>query len=191
MSIFKDTFFALIVRAVLGPTYFAHNDEKDVPSVYQRTIHFPKSSATATTLDDPFNIPGREHAVFKQEMGANDSGDLEFAGQPPRPEVKEPVKAEGSDSLLVTWDGPDDPEVCQGCRSFHSKLILFFCKESNELVANQENLGHVSNVLSDLLRLLWLGSLYCWGNWRHAAISCQLRCRNSWAYIIPAREWNW
>jgi hypothetical protein len=190
MSIFQDTVFASIVRAVLGPTYFAHIDEMDVPPVYQKTVHFPKSSATTTTLDDPFNVHTRDHPVYnKQAAGAGDSGDLELSGELPKP-VKEPIKAEGSDSLLVTWYGPDDPEVCQGCHSCSHQIDLF-CKESNELVANQENMGHFSNVLSDLLRLLWCGSLYCWGKRRLGAISCQLRFRNSWAYSIPAREWNW
>jgi hypothetical protein len=175
--VFQDTVFAAIVRAVLGPTYFPHIDEKD-----------------------PACLRGRDHATYdKQEARAIDSGDLESSGEfsnkltatstfPEPGKGKEEVEEERSDSTLVTWFGPDDPEVCQGCRSFHTKLI--FCEEPNELVATEKSLGHVSSLHSDLFRLLWLCSLYCWSQRRRRRISCQPRCRNSWAYIIPARVWS-
>jgi hypothetical protein len=130
--VFQDTVFAALVRAVLGPTYFPHIDEKSPACVYQRTIHLPKaSSATLGTCicdrDDPFNVHGRDHAVDeKPETGASDSEDLESSRELSKP-VKEEGKPvdEGSDSMLVTWYGPDDPEVCQDCRSFHTKLNSF------------------------------------------------------------------
>jgi hypothetical protein len=122
-GVFDDTVFAALVRAVLGPTYFPHIDEMDPPCVYQKTVHFPKSSATATSIktalcniEDPFNVHERHggNGVYaKQERNASDSGDPE-----PSKEVlgefklSKPVKEEGSDSMLVTWHGPNDPEVC-------------------------------------------------------------------------------
>ena len=124
-GVFQDTVFAAIVRAVLGPTYFPHIDEMDPPCVYQKTVHFPKSSATATSIgtalcdiEDPLNIQGRHggNGVYvKKERNASDSG----GGDPESPEeasgefkLSNPVKKEGTDSKLVTWHGPHDPEVC-------------------------------------------------------------------------------
>lgn len=130
-GVFQDTVFAALVRAVLGPKYFSHIDETDAPCVYQRTIHFPKSTATSTTLgtyicdrEDPFNLHGHDPAIKpavhdKPEAHPSDS-DLESSGDLSNPATepvkKEPVKEEGTGSLLVTWYGPDDPEVCQGCQ---------------------------------------------------------------------------
>jgi hypothetical protein len=128
--VFQDTVFAAVVRAVLGPTYFPHIDEISTASVYQRTIQSPKSSSTTLGTricahDDPPNVHRPDHAVYsKQETRTSDPKDLESAGELSKP-VKEgkPIKEEGDDSMLVTWCGPDDPEVCQGCHSFHTKLI--------------------------------------------------------------------
>jgi len=126
-GVFQDTVFAAVVRAVLGPTYFPHIDEMDPPCVYQKTVHFPKSSATSTSigtalceLEDPFNIHGRHggNGVYvKPEPSASDSRDLESSGKASGETEGEfksskPVKEGGSDSVLVTWRGPDDPEVC-------------------------------------------------------------------------------
>lgn len=135
-GVFNDTVFAAAVRAVLGPTYFPHIDEMDPPSVYQKTVHFPKSSGTSTTigtalcnLEDPFNVHGnhRGNGVYiKQERNASDSGEPKSLEEA-LGEIKlsKPVKEEGSDSLLVTWNGPDDPEVCSVlCHSFHTKLMF-------------------------------------------------------------------
>ena len=199
-GVFQDTVFSALVRAVLGPKYFAHIDEVDAPCVYQKTVHFPKSSATATSLGanlcdrvDPFNNNGQDPAIYiKPEVRPSDT-DLESSGdltKPAKEPALEPVKIEGTDSMLVTWYGPDDPEVCPGCR-FVLHRIDFFCEEPDELVASQENLGHVSSLLSDFLCLLWLCSLYCRGQRRLGTIPCQFRCRDTWAYIIPARVWNW
>jgi hypothetical protein len=125
-GVFQDTVFAAIVRAVLGPTYFPHIDEMDPPSVYQKTVHFPKSSSTSTTIgtalcntEDPFNPHGPHggNGVYvKQERSASDSagGDPESsegASGEFKPELSKPVKEEGTDSMLVTWHGPNDPEV--------------------------------------------------------------------------------
>jgi MFS transporter, DHA1 family, multidrug resistance protein len=136
-GVFQDTVFAAIVRAVLGPTYFPHIDEMDPPCVYQKTIHFPKSSATSTSvgtalcnLEDPFNVHGRHggSAVHvKQEPSASDSGDLESSGVPSEEFKSKPVKEEGTDSLLVTWNGPNDPEVCS-VLSFDPHQIDVFAK---------------------------------------------------------------
>jgi hypothetical protein len=94
----QDTIFAALVRAVLGPTYFPHIDEK-------RAIHLSKSSSA--TL----------------EARTSDSENSESSGELSNPGKGETVKEEGTDSTLVTWYGPDDPEVCQGYLSFHTKLI--------------------------------------------------------------------
>jgi hypothetical protein len=201
-GVFDDTVFAAAVRAVLGTTHFPHIDEMDPPCVYQKTVHFPKSSATSTSigtalcsLEDPFNVHGRHggNGVYvKQERNASDSGDPESSEEASGEfKLSKPVKEEGSDSMLVTWHGPNDPEVCVQWLSIVPRQIDVFCKESNELVASQENLGHVSTMLPDFLRLFRICSLYCCGPRRSRAFSCQPRCRNPWAYIIPARVWNW
>jgi len=196
-GVFQDTVFAAIIRAVLGPTYFPHIDETDPPRVYQKTIHFPKSSTSiGTALEDPFNVHGRlggNGVYVKHEPSAIDSGDLEssrvFSGEASGEfKLSKPVK-EGTDSMLVTWHGPDDPEVCS-VLSFIVHQIDVFCEESNELVASQESLGHVSTMHPNFLRLLRICGLYCCGPRRSRAFSCQSRCCNSWAYIIPARMWN-
>lgn len=202
-GVFQDTVFAAIVRAVLGPTYFPHIDEMDPPSVYQKTVHFPKSSSTSTTIgtalcntEDPFHVHGPHGGNgvrVKQEGSASDSArrDPEASEEASGEfELPKPVKEEGTDSMLVTWHGPNDPEV-RSVPSFVPHQIDVFYEESNELVASQENLGHVSTISPDFLRLLRICSLYCCGPRRSRAISCQPRCRNSWAYIIPARVWNW
>ena len=135
-GVFQDTVFAAIIRAVLGPTYFPHIDETDPPRVYQKTIHFPKSSASVgTALEDPFNVQGRlggNGVYVKPEPSAIDSGDLEssrvFSGEASGEfKLSKPVKEEGSDSMLVTWHGPDDPEVCS-VLSFIAHQIDFFAK---------------------------------------------------------------
>lgn len=200
-GVFDDTVFAALVRAMLGPTYFPHIDEMNPPHVYQKTVHFPKSSATATSigtalcnLEDPFNVHGHQggNGVYaKQERNASVLGDPELPEEAPGVfKISKPVKEEGSDSMLVTWHSPNDPEVCSAL-SFVLHQIDVFCEESNELVASQENMGHVSTVLPDFLRLFRVCSLYCCGPRRSRALSCQPRCRNSWAYIIPSRVWNW
>jgi hypothetical protein len=120
-GVFQDTVFAAVVRAVLGPTYFSHIDEMDPPCVYQKTIHFPKSSSTTIgtalyNLEDPFNVHGHhggDGVYVKQEISSRDSGDPESLGEASGEfKVSKPVKEEGTDSMLVTWHGPDDPEVC-------------------------------------------------------------------------------
>lgn len=205
-GVFQDTVFAAIVRAMLGPTYFPHIDEMDPPYVYRKTIHFPKSSTTAITIGtdfkDPFNADERQRGngvYVRREPSAGDLVDPESLEEPSGERQEEPqeefklsklVKEEGTDSMLVTWDGPNDPEVCS-MLSFVPHQIDVFCEESNELVASQENLGHVSTMLPDFLRLLRICSLYCCSPRCNRAFSCQSRCRNSWAYIIPARLWNW
>ncbi|SRR6266478_4296143 len=117
-GIFQDTVFAAVVRAVLGPKYFAHIDEMDPPCVYEKPIHLPKSSLTSTTLGsalfefgDPFSVQGPQGgnaAYVKQEPIASDSGDPESSGEF---KLSKPVKVEGTDSMLVTWHGPNDSEV--------------------------------------------------------------------------------
>src|SRR6267154_6446990 len=116
-GVFQDTVFAAVVRAVLGPTYFPHIDEMGSPYVYQKTVHFPKSSATVTSigtdLEDPFNVHGRHggNGVYvKQDRSASDTGGDPEASEEASGEFKlsKPVKKEGTDSMLVTWHGPDD-----------------------------------------------------------------------------------
>ncbi|KAF8497445.1 putative caffeine resistance protein 5 [Russula emetica] len=120
-GVFQDTVFAAVVRAVLGPTYFPHIDEMDPPCVYQKTIHFPKSSSTSTTigtalynLEDPFNVDGHhggDGVYVKQEISSRDSGDPESLGEASGEfKLSKRAKKEGTDSMLVTWHGPDDPE---------------------------------------------------------------------------------
>jgi DHA1 family multidrug resistance protein-like MFS transporter len=137
-GVFQDTVFAAVVRAVLGPTYFPHIDEMDPTCVYQKTVHFPQSSATSASigtalgdLEDPFNVEGRHggNGVYvKQERSASVSGDPE-ASEEASGEFKlsKPVKEEGSDSMLVTWHGPNDPEVCS-VLSFVPHQIDVFAK---------------------------------------------------------------
>jgi hypothetical protein len=122
-GLFKDTVFAAVVRAVLGSTYFSHIDEMDPPYIYQRTVHFPKSSSTSTTigtalcdLEDPFNANGHHasNGVYvKQERNASGSGDPESSEEASGEfNLSKPVKEKGTDSMLVTWHCPNDPEVC-------------------------------------------------------------------------------
>jgi MFS transporter, DHA1 family, multidrug resistance protein len=142
-GVFQDTVFAAVVRAVLGPTYFPHIDEMDPSCIYQKTVHFPKSTLTSTSigtalgdLEDPFNIHGRhggnrDGIYVKHEPGANDFGDPESPGdsseEPPVEfKLSKPVK-EGTDSMLVTWHGPNDPEVCS-VLSFVPHQIDVFAK---------------------------------------------------------------
>lgn len=140
-GLFHDTFFAVVVRAVLGTTYFPHIDEITPPSVYQRAIQ-KKPSASETTLgqattfgqtttlgqittlspiedhDDPMNGRARGFGSYdEQEARATTNTE-------PLPstltlvtpeEFTKASKEEGDDSMLVTWYGPTDPEVCRGC----------------------------------------------------------------------------
>lgn len=135
-GVFQDTVFSALVRAVLGPKYFAHIDEVDVPGVYQRTVHFPKSSATATSLGadrgDPFSNNGHDPAIYNKPEARPSGTDLESSGdltKPVKEPVMEPVKVEGTDSMLVSWYGPDDPEVCPSCQ-FVSHQIDFFLRRT-------------------------------------------------------------
>jgi hypothetical protein len=143
-GLFHDTLFAVVVRSVLGTTYFPHIDEITPPSVYQRAIQKkPSATGSETTLgqsttstfgqtttlgqittlspieggDDPMNLRSRDLGVpNEQEAPApTDSGPLPSTITLVTPEefVKS-EKEEGVDSLLVTWYGPNDPEVCRG-----------------------------------------------------------------------------
>lgn len=142
-GIFHDTLFAVLVRAALGTTYFPHIDEITPPSVYQRAIQKkPTTIGSETTLgqsttfgqtttlgqittlspiednDDPMNNHARDFGAYdEQEARApTNSGPLPSTLTLVTPEefVKS-EKEEGVDSLLVTWYGPTDPEVCRGC----------------------------------------------------------------------------
>lgn len=121
-EMFHDTFFALVVRAVLGPTYFAHTDEVIPPSVYLRTVGRRKSSETTIgpaveDLDGVINIQEPSHvAISEQEIHAANIRALQSSLTIVA--LEEPPKEEGKDNLLVTWNGPDDPEVCRPCYSF-------------------------------------------------------------------------
>jgi hypothetical protein len=123
-GIFHDTFFALLVRASLGPTYFPHTDERNPPSIYQRTIRRKKSSETTLgpaveDHDDPMVGRGLGYGAY-DEQGAHptDSRALQSSLTiVALTESPKPAKEEGSDSLLVTWYGPDDPEVRQDCHA--------------------------------------------------------------------------
>ena len=212
--LFHDTLFALVVRAVLGPTYFPHLDEMNPPNVYQKTIRRVKSSETTIGRgtkdhDDP---PGRSFAAFSEleahttqsmapqsslalARGAEDHDDIpntqgrsvvtfdepephatqsaaiqssltlepwaeDHDGLPdvressfaafdereahvaqsralqssltiitPKEQPKLP-KEEGTDALLVTWNGPDDPEVSQGHVSLASRSIIDYLSKN-------------------------------------------------------------
>jgi hypothetical protein len=69
--LFHDTLFAVVVRAVLGPTYFPHLDEMSPPNVYQKTVRRVKSSETTIVgrgtkdHDDP-QYTGRSFATFSE-----------------------------------------------------------------------------------------------------------------------------
>jgi hypothetical protein len=120
LGVFHDTVFAAVVRTVLGPTYFPHIDEMDAPSVDLKKVQLPKSSSTIGTalydLEDPFNVHGRRGGngvQVKRERSAVDFGDPESLEEASGGfKLSKPVKEEGIDSVLVTWRGPDDPEVC-------------------------------------------------------------------------------
>jgi hypothetical protein len=148
-GVFQDTVFAHVIRAVLGPTYFPHIGEMDPPSVYLQTVHFPKSTFTSTTigsalgdLEDPFNVHGRHGgngAHIKRERSAGDSGYAEALEEPSREfKLPKPVKEEGSDSLLVTWRGPDDPEVCS--------VLLFVPHQIDDFAKNPMNWSRVKKI---------------------------------------------
>lgn len=256
--LFHDTFFALVVRAVLGPTYFPHLDEMNPSSVYQTATRGMKSSETilgrgTADHDDPQDARERglgafgEHEVHAIQPvalqsvltlgpGVEEYDDPlaarfgEFGKHPNLqssltlgtvaedhdrpPNVrgahathaaalqstltivgKEQPKSSkgGTDSLLVTWSGPDDPEVCQDhFRLFRTaSLILFFqLAESNELVAREKNLGHVSSLPPDVFRLHWLCDIYRGDQGGHTRIPCQLGSCNSRAHIIRGRLWT-
>ncbi len=147
-GVFQDTVFAAVVRVVLGPTYFPHIDEMDPSCVYQKTVHFPKSSSTSITigtdLGDPFNVHGRHggNGVYvKQERSANDfqvGGDPESLEEASRElKLSKPVKEEGTDSKLVTWHGPDDPEVCS---------VLSFVPQIDVFAKNPMNWSRVKKI---------------------------------------------
>ena len=155
--VFHDTLFAVIVRAVLGPTYFPHLDEMEPPDIYQRTIRRVKSSETAigNGTTDSGDIRERRIAAFS-ELEAQKTQSVALQSSPtlgrgvevhsdlpntrgrsleafdekeryvtqqmalqssltivaPKEQAKSPNEEE-TDSLLVTWNGPDDPEVSQ------------------------------------------------------------------------------
>jgi hypothetical protein len=218
--LFHDTLFAVVVRAVLGPTHFPHIDEMSPPNVYQKTIRRVKSSETAIgrgTKDDD-DPRGRSFAAFSEleaqtarsvalqssltlGRGAEDHHNLPNArrrsieafdeqgahatqsvalqssltlgplaeDQDELPNVRrhgfgafdnleapatQPValkssvtilapaeqqkslKEEGADSLLVTWSGPDDPEVSQ------DHLSLGWCSVIDYFSKNPVNWSH-------------------------------------------------
>jgi hypothetical protein len=198
--LFHDTFFALVVRAVLGPTYFPHLDETNPPNVYQKTVRRMKSSestigrgtsdhdnpqytrgrgfgafgeqeevhatqsvALQSSLslgpgvedhDDPLNVRGRGFGAFGEHTthsvalqsaltlgtGADDHDNpLHVRGAHATQsaaalqsslsivatkERLKPAKEEGTDSMLVTWNDPNDPEVCQDHLSLVSHSII-------------------------------------------------------------------
>jgi hypothetical protein len=195
-GLFHDTFFALFVRALLGPKYFSHLDEMDPPNVYRKTIIRKPSSETILTPvvedhDDPLNARERGYGVYdEQEVPATQSAAMQssvtivaLAGLPK-------TEKEASQSLLVTWYGPDDSEVRQGHQPIHITLLIS-CQEPNELVATQESMGHVSSLSPDIHRLHRLCGLHWRGERCRAAVSYQHCCRDSRAYNVRGRGWNW
>ncbi len=208
-GLFHDTFFALVVRAVLGPTYFPHLDEISPPNVYPKAIKRKKSSETTIGLgtrdydnplnapergfgafdeqephaaqsaialhsavtiretedhDDPLNARGRGFGAFdEQEARATQSAialqssmtlarvsedhddphgfgaleeqeahatkvvalqsSLTIVAMGEQPKSKS-AKEDGSDPMLVTWYGPDDPEVCRDHLSLALRSII-------------------------------------------------------------------
>ena len=142
-GVFCDTVFAAVVRAVLGPGYFPHVDEIDPPSIYLQRVHLPKSSSTIGTAlydpEDPFNVHGRRGGnglYVKQERNPGGFGDPEFMQEVSGGfKFSKPVKEEGDDSLLVTWRGPEDAEVC---------LVLSFVPHQiNVFAKNPQNWSQV------------------------------------------------
>lgn len=147
-GLFHDTLFAVFVRSILGTTYFPHIDEITPPSVYQRAIQ-KKPSASETTLgqsttfgqtttlgqittlspiedhDDPMNGRARGFGAFDEQeaRAATNTEPLPSTLTLVTPEEftkEKDAKEEGDDSMLVTWYGPTDPEVCQGCHLLHT-----------------------------------------------------------------------
>ena len=126
-SLFHDTLFALVVRSVFGTTYFPHIDETTPPSVYQRAIRKKPSSETILgpaieDHDDPMNARGRGFGAYdEQEAHASKPEILPSSLTLVTPEeFAKAEKEEGTDSMLVTWYGPSDPEVRQACYPFHT-----------------------------------------------------------------------
>jgi hypothetical protein len=122
-SLYHDTLFALFVRSIFGTSYFPHIDETTPPSVYERAVQKKPSFGTQTTLgpaievedhDDPMNARGRGYGVHdEQEAHATKPEVLPSSLTLVTPdEFTNASKEEGKDSMLVTWYGPDDPEVC-------------------------------------------------------------------------------
>lgn len=138
-GILHDTFFALIVRALLGPTYFSHIDEVN-SKLNPRTVYSSQDPAkmiapSELTLghgiddqDDPLNARGRGFGAYDEveaqltpSRALQSSVTIVAVAEPPKP------TKEVSDPFLITWDGPDDPEVCRTYQSF-TPLVDFLAK---------------------------------------------------------------
>ena len=93
-SAFRDTFFAYILRSTFGSRVFPHPDEKALPAIWQEKLSraSPRDSARSTLNDAP------DADATSVLSGATASA-----------KRKDPEK--GSDTLLVEWDGPTDPDV--------------------------------------------------------------------------------
>jgi hypothetical protein len=130
-GLFHDTLFALIIRSVLGTTYFPHIDEISPPKVYLGAVRRKASSETTfgpsfEDHDDPMNAGGRDYGAHDEQDAhvttittVAESGPLPSALTLVTPEeFTKSEKEEGTDSMLVTWYGPNDPEVRRRCHPF-------------------------------------------------------------------------
>ncbi|KAH9974385.1 major facilitator superfamily domain-containing protein [Lactifluus volemus] len=119
-GVFHDTLFAFFIRAFLGPKYFSHLDEIDYyANIYQRSNKKKVSSESVLErgiedYEDPLKGSTRDASGSSAILSYR----VVEGGLP------KPVE-EGSEPLLVTWHGPDDPENPMNWSHLKKSWVVF------------------------------------------------------------------
>ncbi|KAH9974386.1 major facilitator superfamily domain-containing protein [Lactifluus volemus] len=127
-GVFHDTLFALFVRAFLGPKCFPHLDEIDPANVYQKSIKKLESvlERGIEDHDDPLNGRGRGYGAHdEQEAHATQAVTRQSSLTAVAGGGLSKLEKEGSEPLLVTWHGPDDPENPMNWSHLKKSWVMF------------------------------------------------------------------
>lgn len=127
---FHTTIFGQLVRLLSGSKLFRYPDEID-PSIWNKSVQRDASP--------PSTSPGEQAESSKE----SDTPDVALQNH---------AVEDGRDTLLVSWYGPDDPEVCTPDDSTDFKSLTQIT-ESPELACRVKGRDRFPNVYPQLCRL--------------------------------------
>lgn len=118
MDLFRDTTLGQIIRVVSGKRLFQYEEEKH-PELWQRYVDKEKSANMAAhgqtqppETDDEKQEEGNQTRRDPSPSGSQSSGSTVVSNSQKDLRLGQPIDQEkGKDALIVTWWGPDDPEV--------------------------------------------------------------------------------